>query len=181
MLKLCFLLLFTVVAANTEIVNFYASSDQRAVWNEWPTLSANGSEKQWKILPVPLGTPLTDNTSQLWINLDLSSKERTAYTLRVSWAAYYPTNVFIDVVDEPARAHIRFVDAGVFTPGRTKQPSPVPFSIVLERLYFGLLPASVLPTLVFMGPVLLMAGLAIPWINAYLEKVAVEARKERNV
>ncbi len=35
MLKLCFLLLFTVVAANTEIVNFYASSDQQAARNEW--------------------------------------------------------------------------------------------------------------------------------------------------
>ncbi|KAG7443177.1 uncharacterized protein BT62DRAFT_935517 [Guyanagaster necrorhizus] len=54
----------------------------------------------------------------------------------------HPTDVFIDVLDGPARAHIRFVDAGVLTPGRTKQPHPVPFSIVLERLYFGFLPAS---------------------------------------
>ncbi len=90
----------------------------------------------------------------------------------------HPTNVFIDVLDKPARAHIRFVDTGVLTPGRTKQPTPVSFNIILERLYFGFLPASVVPTLAFMVPVLLMAGLAIPWINVHLEKIAIEARKE---
>ncbi len=50
--------------------------------------------------------------------------------------------------------------------------------MVLEPLYFGILPASVVPTLYFLIPVVLLAAVALPWINAYLEDIALKVRRE---
>ncbi|KII94249.1 hypothetical protein PLICRDRAFT_50230 [Plicaturopsis crispa FD-325 SS-3] len=77
-------------------------------------------------------------------------------------------------------ARIRAVDIGVLTPSSTPSPpvGRVPFIILLEPLYLGILPASVLPTLLFLVPLALLAGLGVPWIYAYLERVADRAISE---
>ncbi|KAK0465854.1 uncharacterized protein EV420DRAFT_1508316 [Desarmillaria tabescens] len=206
MLRCLLLLYLSILAvANTEIANFYASSAVQApivVGTEWAALSASDSQRQYEIVPAPLGTPLTavcPNSPcphELWLKLDLSNDDWqrfTKFTLRISWAAYDPTDFLIDILDgdsitsakssdPPARlkyARIRLVDTGVLTPGMSvDRPTAVPFTVVLEPLYFGVLPASVIPTLYFLIAVVLLAAVALPWINAYLEDVALKARRE---
>ncbi|KAK0234237.1 hypothetical protein IW262DRAFT_1291106 [Armillaria fumosa] len=200
------LLYLSVLAfANTEIANFYASSDVQApvaVGKEWAALSASENQRQYEIIPAPLGTPLTavcpssPCRHELWLKLDLSNddwQQFTKFTLRISWAAYDPADFLIDIIDgdaissgkstdPPTRlkyARIRLVDTGVVTPGiSVDRPTAVPFTVILEPLYFGVLPASVVPTLYFLIAVVLLAATALPWINAYLEGYALKARRE---
>ncbi|KAL4067226.1 hypothetical protein V8B97DRAFT_937865 [Scleroderma yunnanense] len=87
-------------------------------------------------------------------------------------------------------ARIRVVDAGVPTP-QIQQPGhtdsrlsnlivvePVPFILILEQLYWGVLPASLLPTIGFLVPVLLVTAMAIPRIIAYLDPFVQQARQD---
>ncbi|KAK0209257.1 hypothetical protein DFS33DRAFT_520428 [Desarmillaria ectypa] len=206
MLRCLLVLYLSVLAfANTEISNFYASSAVQApvaVGTEWATLSAADNQRQYEIMPAPLGIPLTavcPNSPcphELWLKLDLSNNDWqrfTKFTLRISWAAYNPADFLIDILDgdaitstkssdPPTRlkyARIRLVDTGVVAPGMSvDRPAAVPFTVVLEPLYFGVLPASVLPTLYFLIPIVLLAAVSLPWINAYLEDVALKARRE---
>ncbi|KAH7886287.1 hypothetical protein F5I97DRAFT_1247507 [Phlebopus sp. FC_14] len=108
-----------------------------------------------------------------------SSKERSTTTTRVKYA------------------RIRVVDAGVLTPyvplahhhhhHHNDAPAilavdcaPIPFILVLEQLYWGVLPASLLPTVYFLIPVLLAAALAVPWVVAYLDTFVQQAREDLN-
>jgi len=81
-------------------------------------------------------------------------------------------------------ARIRVADAGVLTPTPDHPPSatravePIPFVLVLEPLYLGILPASLLPTLCFFVPLLLGAAIATPWIIGYLDHFVQQARQE---
>ncbi|KAG2153537.1 uncharacterized protein EDB93DRAFT_222600 [Suillus bovinus] len=80
-------------------------------------------------------------------------------------------------------ARIRVVDTGIRTPtGTPDLPMPaaqaISFIVVLEQLYLGVIPASLLPTVCFLIPVLSCAALATPWILAYLDHFIKEARKE---
>jgi hypothetical protein len=77
-------------------------------------------------------------------------------------------------------ARISVENAGVLTPGNPIQatPSDVPFILKLEPLYFGLLPASILPFVFVLGAVLLVASLGVPRIHRYLQRIALQARKE---
>ncbi|KAK0479590.1 hypothetical protein IW261DRAFT_1478221 [Armillaria novae-zelandiae] len=205
-LRYLLLLYLSVLAfANTEIANFYVSSVAQAsvaVGTEWATLSAGENQRQYEIIPAPLGTPLkavcpsSPCRHELWLKLDLSNddwQQFTKFTLRISWAAYDPADFLIDILDGdaissakstdlPTRlkyARIRLVDTGVVNPGiSVDRPTAVPFTVILEPLYFGILPASVVPTLYFLIPVVLLAAAALPWINAYLEDYALKARRE---
>lgn len=78
-------------------------------------------------------------------------------------------------------ARIRVVDTGVRTPTPNLPVSaarPIPFVLVLEQLYFGVLPASLLPTVCFLIPVLSSAALATPWILGNLDHFIKQARQE---
>jgi len=86
-------------------------------------------------------------------------------------------------------ARIRVVDAGVRTPqihpddtdsrlSSLVEVEPVPFILILEQLYWGVLPASLLPTICFLVPVLLAAAIAIPPIIAYLDPFVRQARED---
>ncbi|KAG1886203.1 hypothetical protein F4604DRAFT_1969649, partial [Suillus subluteus] len=78
-------------------------------------------------------------------------------------------------------ARIRVVDTGVRTPTPDFHPSAVhaiPFILILEQLYFGVLPASLLPTVCFLITVLTCAALATPWILSYLDHFIKQARQE---
>lgn len=85
-------------------------------------------------------------------------------------------------------ARIRVVDAGVPTPqiqlDRPKPRSsdrvvePIHFILILEQLYWGFLPASQLPTICFLIPVLLAAAMAVPRLLAYLDPLVLQARED---
>ncbi|KAI5118261.1 hypothetical protein M0805_008195 [Coniferiporia weirii] len=88
-------------------------------------------------------------------------------------------------------ARIRLVDTGVrpplpplSSPSSTKPPrahadaDPVPFTLTLEPLLLGVLPSSLLPTLLLLVPALAAAALALPPTLRALEGVVVQARKE---
>ncbi|EED80347.1 predicted protein [Postia placenta Mad-698-R] len=76
-------------------------------------------------------------------------------------------------------AHIRLVDTGVRPPAAAAPAEPVPFVVLLEPLYFGVVPASVVPIIAFLVPVVLCAAWVVaPFVNAQLARVADQARKE---
>lgn len=78
-------------------------------------------------------------------------------------------------------ARIRVVDTGVRTPTPDLPESAaqaIPFILILEQLYLGVLPASLLPTVCFLIPVLFCAALATPWILSYLDHFIKQARQE---
>ena len=81
-------------------------------------------------------------------------------------------------------ARVRVVDAGVRTPTADDSHEhatlePISFIIVLEPLYFGVLPASVLPTVTFLAVVIIIAAYwVVPPAQRYLGVVADEVRKE---
>lgn len=77
-------------------------------------------------------------------------------------------------------ARIRVVEAGVRVPSADKNvPRDVPFNVILEPLYYGILPASVAPVLFFLIPVGALALLVVaPRIHAYLGSVAGEIQKD---
>ncbi|TCD62201.1 hypothetical protein EIP91_007234 [Steccherinum ochraceum] len=127
------------------------------------------------------------------------------FTLRISWPANYPTRFELETFTlteahaiishdhghgykDSARNHttstrrqyarIRLVDTGVPTPPVIDASvQAVPFTLLLEPLYFGVLPKSVIPIISFMIPVILVAIFLIaPLINKYLAAVAAQAR-----
>jgi hypothetical protein len=92
-----------------------------------------------------------------------------------------------DVFTRRKYARIRLVDTGVLTPDRNGQepsppalpaPPPVPFNLILEPLYLGVIPATVLPTILFLLPLTVLSSLAVPRVYAYLSTIAEKARRE---
>ncbi|KAF8844149.1 hypothetical protein BDN67DRAFT_963247 [Paxillus ammoniavirescens] len=92
-------------------------------------------------------------------------------------------------------ARIRVVDTGVLTPGARPQvprtssdapanlavepePDSVPFIVILEPLYLGVLPASLLPTVCFLIPILLVAAMSVPFAIAYLDTFVRQVRED---
>ena len=76
-------------------------------------------------------------------------------------------------------ARIRVVDIGVRPPSaKPSEPEPIPFILVLEPLYLGVLPATVLPTIMFLVPLVFFAGLAVPSVYRYLSRIAEKSREE---
>ncbi|KIJ06778.1 hypothetical protein PAXINDRAFT_177736 [Paxillus involutus ATCC 200175] len=143
---------------------------------------------------------------ELWVILDLDDKEwesYTTFTLRLSWAASAPADFSIEIYSPEAQApttrskyaRIRVVNAGVLTPGARPQvprtssdapanlaveyePDSVPFIVILEPLYLGVLPASLLPTVCFLIPILLVAAMSVPFAIAYLDTFVRQARED---
>jgi len=109
---------------------------------------------------------------ELWVILDLDSFSASAlwdqhmYTLRLSWPAWSPVDFELKIHDSDGlaehnmvpshsasgpvtRSHyarIRAKNAGVHRNESYRQEG-VPFYLTLEKLYFGFLPPSVVPTL----------------------------------
>lgn len=78
-------------------------------------------------------------------------------------------------------ARIRLVDTGVRPAPFAHTAAPaVPFTIILEPLFFGILPASVAPTLCFLLPIVIVAwAVVVPRVHRYLRAVAEDIREER--
>ncbi|KAF8918146.1 hypothetical protein CPB85DRAFT_1282691 [Mucidula mucida] len=170
---------FSLIYCNTEIINFgvqdAVSSLQRA---QLPVELSAGANKIESIILLNETVEGRD-TGDLWLSLDTGGSwdAYVRFTLRISWAASYPTDFSISLYNPPGAllervkyAHIQAVHSGVFTPPveRTSEPLRVPFTVILEPLAFGVLPLSVQPVLVCLGVV----------IHSVLAKMAMEARKE---
>ncbi|OCH93002.1 hypothetical protein OBBRIDRAFT_725683 [Obba rivulosa] len=131
------------------------------------------------------------------------------FTLRVSWPASSPADFSIDIhsprevamllghtesASKPPEgkspltrrkvARIRLVDTGVRTPRNSSRlesagSDPVPFIVLLEPLYLGVLPASVLPIVLFIAVVATVASVVVfPTVYHRLRTVAGQAQAE---
>ncbi|CAK5264366.1 unnamed protein product [Mycena citricolor] len=200
---------------NTEIVNFHTDSRSDVPALPPSPLLPAPSTANWVILPAQLGTPrsqicVTQSTEpcphELWYTLDLDSSH-SRYTLRISYAASFPTDFFIDILspEEAAAvrglwsstnntspsaetrrryARIRAVDTGVRTPQlvpfwpysvwtghvalSAAGTTSVPFTLTLEPLLLGALPAGLVPFLFVAAVVLgvLIWGVLPPVLKA---------------
>lgn len=74
-------------------------------------------------------------------------------------------------------AYIRVVDETDTQPASSLLRKRVAFRIILEPLIMGVLPASMLPTVLVLFLVVSIAILAVPRINGYLEGVAEKVRE----
>ncbi|KAI0354756.1 hypothetical protein OH77DRAFT_489360 [Trametes cingulata] len=130
------------------------------------------------------------------------------FTCRISWPASHPAEFFIDLYTpsslasvlsgsdrvystHPAGdntltrrkyARIRLISQAVFTPSpatRNRTVEPVPFMVIVEPLYLGVIPASLVPTLAtLLALVAVTAFFVLPRIHAYLSAVADQVRSE---
>jgi hypothetical protein len=50
--------------------------------------------------------------------------------------------------------------------------------LILEPLYFGVVPETVLPIAAILVPVVILAGLLARFVNRYLEPLVKDARRE---
>jgi hypothetical protein len=74
-------------------------------------------------------------------------------------------------------AHIQVVDETI-SMSTSESTQRIVFHVILEPLIMGVLPASVQPTVLVLALVAIMAALAVPWINRYLERLAGKAKTE---
>ncbi|KAF8971799.1 hypothetical protein BDZ97DRAFT_1650826 [Flammula alnicola] len=142
---------------------------------------------------------------ELWIVLDLDEDEWnnfSKFTLRLSWPAYHPTDISIKIYDpaslavfskqprstQPQKtrrkyARIQLVHTGVVaeTTGSVfKDDSRYVVSIfaVLEPLYFGVLPKSVISVVITIMMVVLLGLPVAGVINNSLQNVVQLAKQE---
>ncbi|KAJ7597782.1 hypothetical protein C8J56DRAFT_1041955 [Mycena floridula] len=204
------------VAADTEIVNF----DTSTVGNfrfvpplDWQILSPEAPEIRLSLAPAHLNTPINEVCwstqgsdacpNELWVVLDVDQSNWTSYkkfTLRLSWAASFPTHFSLEVLNaedvaalfsesqtsstsfsRTKYARIRAVNTGV-RPASTNdvenKPVPVPFILTLEPLYFGFLPSSVLPIIIFLLPIIVISALSVNYVQRHVQILAIKARKD---
>jgi len=187
------------VFCNTEILNFDVGDvgdKMTSMKASWATLDAVSYSGTYRIPPALFGTPLKQVCEggtqlvcphELWFVLDLRGSWETyhKFTLRISYPAFFPADFRIDLYDPPQSSHrlkyarIRAVDTGVLTPSPTSAQhvvEPVPFNLILEPLYLGVLPASLVPTITYLVILAGAAYLAFPSIHSYLHGVAQPER-----
>lgn len=77
-------------------------------------------------------------------------------------------------------ARIRVVDTGVRNPlSQAPVRGTVPFALHLEPLYFGVVPSSVVPVILFLLPLVAITAFFIaPRIHRYMASIAVDAKAE---
>ena len=79
-------------------------------------------------------------------------------------------------------ARIRVISSGVLTPSHAhRHPTldPVSFMVAVEPLYFGVLPASVVPTVLTIVAAAVVGGLfVVPFVTKRLMAIADEVRAE---
>ncbi|KDQ15670.1 hypothetical protein BOTBODRAFT_31554 [Botryobasidium botryosum FD-172 SS1] len=86
-------------------------------------------------------------------------------------------------------ARIRAKSKGILTPIQrprtgdaeslaSPEPEPVQFHLIVERLHFGLVPESLIPTIYTLIAVILSASAFVPYVYTFLAKTAEGARVE---
>ncbi|KAJ3739779.1 hypothetical protein DFH05DRAFT_1406710 [Lentinula detonsa] len=151
--------------------------------------------------PQDLLSKTPDCAHEVWIKLDLDYanwKPYTKFTLRISWPGSSPADFGINILNPEATssrftgtpmtppaltrvkfARIRVLDTGVISPlSGVTEVRPVPFIVTLEPLYLGVIPASIIPFLWTLLPVLVISAFLVPYANAYLQSVAADAKRE---
>ncbi|KIM35632.1 hypothetical protein M413DRAFT_347306 [Hebeloma cylindrosporum] len=219
------LVFLNAVKGNTEIVNFQAQ-EVLAVdldfTDAWPELNATSSSLQLNVTSARLGSMLpraicgTLDQWQLgnpqtcphevWLSLSVDDegwKHFDKFTLRLSWPAFHPTQITMDIYDPTSLgafttkgtssntttmtktrrryARIQMVHTGVLTPGIVLDDNSrynVPFILTLEPLYFGVLPESVLPVVCAILCVILLGLPIAAKINGGLQTVVLEAKRD---
>ncbi|KAF8640371.1 hypothetical protein AX17_000042 [Amanita inopinata Kibby_2008] len=171
----------------------------------WPILSQTYPEHRFNITAAPSLSLCNDDDQHspyhVWAVLEMTNSKWSSYskyTLRISWPAMFPTEFSIKLYSSASDprvkyARVRAVFDGVFTPANTgthpflpyrtasddTQWDTVPFFLILEPLYFGILPESVFPALLAIVAVSFVAYkfVALP-VDRYLQKLAEQAKKE---
>lgn len=116
---------------------------------------------------------------------DFSLEPFTPSQLTTFWNLSRPTTDD-DVVMSTRRqfTRIRAKSKGILTPSfqsrgsQAPEPSIVQFHVILERLHFGFLPETLIPTICLLLIVLPFASFLVPFVHARLAKVAEKARLE---
>ncbi|OJT04579.1 hypothetical protein TRAPUB_4849 [Trametes pubescens] len=140
---------------------------------------------------------------EAWLAIDSDESAWSQYskfTLRISWPASFPAGFFIDLYspeDLPSTsqksrnrhtltrrkfARIRLISEGVFTPSPSNEGraiEPVPFIVAVEPLLLGVVPESLLPTLLLLIALVVVAGsFVLPRILKHLFAAADQVRIE---
>jgi hypothetical protein len=153
------------VLANVEIVNFHHPS--LPILSDLPRLTRLSHTFQLNITPP---SPLT-------VAVDTSGwPSNSSFTLRASSSAAYPFNINVQLAQD-GLAYLSVDNYGLPVPGR-HVPSSVPLVLTLERLHWGVLPTSVLPTIIS----ILLACFAsrywiAPRIHAHVLKYVLKFKK----
>ncbi|KAF9444881.1 hypothetical protein P691DRAFT_777949 [Macrolepiota fuliginosa MF-IS2] len=195
-----FLLLLLVPRAqgNTEIVNFAATlAESPEIVLPWTQLNTTNREASLDITPVLNSTEVRPQ-SGIWLTLDLDDRGWCSYnkfTLRASWPASHPCDIYIKIFDpqhvasqllhnrplHPTRrkyAHIYVISTGVPTPSSTGEDmtwlrrEPVPVTLILEPLLLGVVPQSVVPVIVLLSVAAAMMIMIMPTAMRYYNTIA---------
>ncbi|KAH9486189.1 hypothetical protein JR316_0000253 [Psilocybe cubensis] len=214
------LLLIGFSSANTEIINFSVAEDDELdlpFTETWPIFYPGHSQAKFEVTSAKLGTVLSSEICpdlpkwsskypqrcphETWVVLDLDRgdwKRFNKFTLRVSWAAFHPTDFSIKVHDPTALAihsqrpagisstrrkyaRIQLVHAGVLTPPHNDTLDAmvrqlVPFVLTVEPLHLGIIPESVIPVI---AAIMLAIVLGLPlsaWVYTHLLSIAKQAK-----
>ncbi|KIJ54365.1 hypothetical protein M422DRAFT_241610 [Sphaerobolus stellatus SS14] len=198
-----FVLLISCVFCNTEIVNFdlnHLPDLAESVSSSWGLLTPlSPSNKRTYHVEVPeIGCPVRSSGDQVapadtWFGLNiprtLSAKR---YTLRISWPATMPVNFDIQVFrvshasDGAAfdqlptpYARIKTSSAGIRSncsgSGVLPSTDTIHFDVILEPLIAGVLPESLIPTILSLFPITAIFWVLAQHIESHLRRTAREA------
>lgn len=74
------------------------------------------------------------------------------------------------------------MDTGIPTPSAAPYSAgPVPFNVMVEPLYFGVLPASTAPTVIFILAIVLATSILVPTVISWANVVALDLRKKHKM
>ncbi|EJF67388.1 hypothetical protein DICSQDRAFT_47923 [Dichomitus squalens LYAD-421 SS1] len=147
-----------------------------------------------------------DCPHELWLSIGTEDPAWAAYskfTLRVSWPASSPADFYLNTYSPESLgqlvygrnmampggaltrrtyARIRVISSGVLTPSHAHRHltlDPVSFMVAVEPLYLGVLPTSVVPTILAIVAVTTLAGwLVVPFITEHLMAIAGQIKAE---
>lgn len=162
------------------------------------------SEREIKLNLKPfLSTTEVSGDSGVWLTLGLDNPQWSSYdkfTLRASWPASHPCDVYLKISDPlhvPSQllrnrplhstrtkyAQVYAVNTGVPTPSSTGEDmtwlrlEPIPLTLVLEPLLFGVLPQSIVPVLLVMVSTIGIALVLLPYVLQYYENLLKDIRQ----
>ena len=129
---------------------------------------------------IPLTRCISQYPTDFYIEVFSSNAARLILTRNATHLLDNGTTDNLSTKTRRRYARIRLLDTGVREPSKPAViTDPTPFIVILEPLYFGFLPASVSPVLLFMTPICCFSLLLIiPRVHGHLSQVANEVRVE---
>ncbi|KAF9444888.1 hypothetical protein P691DRAFT_735836, partial [Macrolepiota fuliginosa MF-IS2] len=201
---LLLLSLIPCAQGNTEIVNFAATvAESPEMVLPWTQLNTTNREASLSITPVLDPTEVWPR-SGIWLTLDLDDPGWSSYnkfTLRASWPASHPCDIYIKIFDpqhvasqllsnrplHPTRrkyAHVYVINTGVPTPSSTGEDmtwlrrEPVPVTLILEPLLLGVVPQSVVLVITLLSVAVAMVIMIIPTAVRYYDTIAAPFKQD---